>query len=103
MSTPTIIEQFKAWVKAQDPTVMIDHSSWYKCAIGVWSDISGHKLSDVSNAFHDHYGHDASMLLGNGGYRYLNTYERELVVYIGTFGKFGDWLDTMEKDLVCVA
>lgn len=104
MSTPTIIEQFKEWVKAQEPETIIDHSSWYSCAIGVFADMSGHGLSDVSKAFYDHYGSEAAMVLGNGGYRYVSTCERELVAYIGTFGKFGEWLDKLDKELsACVA
>lgn len=91
----SITEAFKEWVANQPAEQEINHGSWKRCACGLFADsldnvtIAGWT---IAGAMRDVYGHDAYMILGNGG---TDFYGR-LLVDISTYGKLSVWLDTLE-------
>lgn len=105
MSAYQVIEQFKAFVAEQPPETVINHSTWSSCALGEFVRVveplnEGHQpitSGGMANRFNEVYGHDAYMLLGNGGRAgsYFSP-DFEKSVSMANYGELSAWLNSLE-------
>ncbi|UOL48878.1 hypothetical protein [Pseudomonas phage Astolliot] len=87
-------EAFKEWVANQPAEQEINHGSWKSCACGEFAgslndpDIISY---DVADSVRNAHGHNAYMILGNGGTDFFG----KQLVDISTYGKLSVWLNSL--------